>query len=329
MRRMLPPQSIPASSPGDRGERQADAMAASLVGRPADAATSPAELALPSQRLAVPPGWERALAESAPSGRPLGDGAGPGLAAAARGLRIHADERADELCRDVGASAFTYGKDIYFARGRFQPGTTAGRELLAHEVAHAILPRPFAFVQRQPNPAPPTPPGPLDYDRSVGSLPMPKPGTTAAQVTQALDDNVTKGKIRSYAPPKGTVAGSAAEVFLLWTLLLLGERARWGTELDILTAIGWPAKAGDPTPQGQVTVRIDRNGAATAELIAAGPLPAVAPTTLVDGAKRLRNDFGFASVTGWGNTRRTRPRSARCSPRSSSSRHGRRRISRP
>ena len=259
-----------------------------------------AYISLPSQRLAVPAGWERALAESAPSGRPLGDGVAPGLAAA-RGLRIHADERADQLCQDGGASAFTYSKDLYFGRGRFQPGTTAGRELLAHEVAHAMQPRPFSFVQRQPNPAAP-PPGPLDYDRSVGSLEMPPKGTTKAQVTQWLSANVTKGDITSFGfAVQAPVPGSDAEIFLLWALLLTGKKARWGTEADILTAIGWPAKAGDPTPQGQVTLRIDRRGAATAELIAAGPLPAVAPATVADGTKRLQSDFGFASVTGWGN----------------------------
>jgi hypothetical protein len=256
-------------------------------------------ISLPSQRLAVPVGWERALAESAPSGRPLGDGVAPGLAAA-RGLRIHADERADQLCQDVGASAFTYSKDVYFGRGRFQPGTAAGRELVAHEVAHAMQPRPFSFVQRQPNPAAP-PPGPLDYDFSLGSLPMPPNGTTKEKVEQALRVIVAKGDdITSFAP-QGMVPGSDAEIFLLWALLLTGKKARWGTEADILTAIGWPAKASDPTPQGQVTLRIDRRGAATAELIAAGPLPAVAPTTVADGTKRLQSDFGFASVTGWGN----------------------------
>jgi len=46
-------------------------------------------------------------------------------------------------------------------------------------------------------------------------------------------------------------------------------------------------------------VRIDHQGAASAELIAAGPVPAVPQTTFADGSARLMADFGFTSVSGW------------------------------
>lgn len=49
-------------------------------------------------------------------------------------------------------------------------------------------------------------------------------------------------------------------------------------------------------------MRIDPQGAATAELVAAGPVPAVAQTTVATGSAKLIADFGFASVTGWKNT---------------------------
>ena len=35
-------------------------------------------------------------------------------------------------------SAFTHGKDIYFGRGQFQPSSTEGRRLLAHELTHVV-----------------------------------------------------------------------------------------------------------------------------------------------------------------------------------------------
>lgn len=55
-----------------------------------------------------------------------------------RGLRIHADAEADSLSRSLRARAFTIGPAIFFRGGAYQPHTTAGRRLLAHEVTHAI-----------------------------------------------------------------------------------------------------------------------------------------------------------------------------------------------
>jgi hypothetical protein len=53
-------------------------------------------------------------------------------------VRIHADSRAAELSRGVGALAFTVGRDIYFDDGRFSPETDSGKRLLAHELAHTV-----------------------------------------------------------------------------------------------------------------------------------------------------------------------------------------------
>jgi hypothetical protein len=96
--------------------------------------------------------------------------------------------------------------------------------------------------------------------------------------------------------------GSRAEIFLLALVFGMAQRSRWGTESDIVTAIDWPAKPGALPPQGRVTVRIDPQGAASAELIATGPIPAVAQTTAADGSAKLISDFGFASVAGWKDT---------------------------
>jgi hypothetical protein len=53
-------------------------------------------------------------------------------------VRVHTDERADALTRSLRASAFTVGRDIFFSRGSYAPGTSGGRELLAHELAHVV-----------------------------------------------------------------------------------------------------------------------------------------------------------------------------------------------
>lgn len=52
-------------------------------------------------------------------------------------VRIHVGPQAER----IGAIAFTSGADIYFAPGRYQPETPAGRRLLGHELAHVVQQR--------------------------------------------------------------------------------------------------------------------------------------------------------------------------------------------
>src|SRR5438552_2452811 len=54
-------------------------------------------------------------------------------------VRIHTDADAARSAENVGAKAFTYGNDIAFGSGQFAPGSTSGRELLAHEVTHSAV----------------------------------------------------------------------------------------------------------------------------------------------------------------------------------------------
>jgi hypothetical protein len=54
------------------------------------------------------------------------------------GVRIHHDDRADQLSETLSARAFTTGQDIFFRSDEYRPGTSAGRELLAHELTHVV-----------------------------------------------------------------------------------------------------------------------------------------------------------------------------------------------
>ncbi len=53
-------------------------------------------------------------------------------------VRIHDGALAAESARAVHARAFTVGQDIVFASGEYDPRSTAGRHLLAHELTHTI-----------------------------------------------------------------------------------------------------------------------------------------------------------------------------------------------
>ncbi len=53
-------------------------------------------------------------------------------------VRAHTDREAHELSRSLGARAFTVGNDIFFGEGEFNPASSAGLHLLAHELTHVV-----------------------------------------------------------------------------------------------------------------------------------------------------------------------------------------------
>jgi hypothetical protein len=67
-------------------------------------------------------------------------------------VRVHTDERAQGMAKELRAKAFTVGDDIFFNAGRYAPNSSGGRRLLAHELTHVIQqsggkPR----IQREPD----------------------------------------------------------------------------------------------------------------------------------------------------------------------------------
>lgn len=63
-------------------------------------------------------------------------------------VRIHTDSQAIQMSRDLNAQAFTYGSDIYFDRGRCAPRTSAGKHLMAHELTHVVQQRGIQKIYR-------------------------------------------------------------------------------------------------------------------------------------------------------------------------------------
>jgi len=53
-------------------------------------------------------------------------------------VRVHTDARAAESARAVDALAYTVGRNVVFGAGRYAPGKSTGRKLLAHELSHVV-----------------------------------------------------------------------------------------------------------------------------------------------------------------------------------------------
>ena len=51
---------------------------------------------------------------------------------------IHSDSESAILNKQLHSQAFTYGNDIYFNTGKYNPGSTRGKHLIAHELTHVL-----------------------------------------------------------------------------------------------------------------------------------------------------------------------------------------------
>ena len=57
------------------------------------------------------------------------------------GVRVHTDTRASSVNDSLHARAFTRGQDLFFRQGEYDPSSSAGRELIAHELTHVVQQR--------------------------------------------------------------------------------------------------------------------------------------------------------------------------------------------
>lgn len=159
-------------SPGDKYEQEADRVAAEVVNRINAPASQSATQAQSIQRQEMPPmnplkgriqrqssgggvaseKIETFINQSRGGGQPL-----PNLlrrkmegkmGADFSGVRIHTDTRADMLNRSLNARAFTTGNDIFFKSNEYNPDSTEGQKLIAHESTHVMQQNGNNLVQR-------------------------------------------------------------------------------------------------------------------------------------------------------------------------------------
>lgn len=149
-------KSLAVSSPNDPDENEADEIARKVVaGQSVEirgTATAVNRKALASAEASHE--LHSKLARTKGGGRSLDDSQRLEMESKLRAdfsaVRIHINSEAHDLNEQLNARAFAYGRDVYFKRGEFNPKTSQGQELLAHELVHTIQQnrRPLT-IQRQ------------------------------------------------------------------------------------------------------------------------------------------------------------------------------------
>ena len=121
------------------------------------------------------------------------------------GVRVHHDSLAQAMSRELRAQAFTHGKDIYFASGKFEPESARGRNLLAHELTHVV--QQGAAEQR-------VSPQQIGRNNARRTEPIPEPTDKAALQTQeATQERIQKNEpaLGEGPPGEGPQVSSAKE----------------------------------------------------------------------------------------------------------------------
>ncbi len=65
-------------------------------------------------------------------------------------VKIHTDSSAVQMNRQLNARAFTNGPDIYFNQGQYNPQSSEGKHLLAHELTHVVQQQESPIRNRPP-----------------------------------------------------------------------------------------------------------------------------------------------------------------------------------
>jgi len=90
----------------------------------------------------VTPEVEAGIQGARGAGQPLDHGLRahmePAFGADFGGVRVHTDTRAHTLNTALSARAFTTGQDVFFRAGEYNPATSGGQELIAHELTHVV-----------------------------------------------------------------------------------------------------------------------------------------------------------------------------------------------
>ena len=180
------------NKPGDKFEQEADKMADKVMRMPAPASPIKEEKLQrqPADKLqkkddekiqkapAATEKFQRKAGDSAPAvganvqsaiqnqtagGQPLSADVRsymePRFGADFSNVRIHNDPEAAGLSNQLSARAFTYQNHVFFSRDQYQPGTSEGKQLLAHELTHTI--QQGHSIQRSPQVSTTTTPPPI------------------------------------------------------------------------------------------------------------------------------------------------------------------------
>ena len=206
-------------------------------------------------------------------------------------VRVHADSAANESAAAIGARAYTFGRDIVFGAGRYDPQSAAGRRLLAHELAHV--------VQQSGHPG--TLLGQADAEAEAHDVAAGRAVSVAGRVGSGLvqtDDDpaelrrqlaaLERQAATPLSLPPDELASLTARRNELQARLAAAIRAAAhtsGTELPVSRPAGQQPVGESPTPESMVRLVVEQRHFAASGPSPAGGVQPIPDTALAEGVR--------------------------------------------
>jgi hypothetical protein len=105
-------------------------------------------------------------------------------------VRVHVDSAAHDSAKSVNAHAYTVGSNVVFQRDKYDPSSTAGKTMLAHELTHVVQ-------QRS---------GPVDGTPAAGGIKVSDPSDRFEREATANAESVMSTPLTGAAPPSPSPA---------------------------------------------------------------------------------------------------------------------------
>lgn len=104
------------------------------------------QLSRAAERADVSSGWSASVSRASESSGSVLPGSVRGtfersLGVDLSGVRVHTGDASARAAGAVSAKAYAVGQDIHFGSGQYDPSSSSGKHLLAHEVAHTVQQR--------------------------------------------------------------------------------------------------------------------------------------------------------------------------------------------
>jgi len=141
---LIQKKSLAVSEPGDADEKEADEVARKVAG--GESATIHGTGGTINRKgeggAEVTPEFQSKLESSKGDGQSLPENVqqemGSKMGADFSDVKVHTGSEANAMNENVNAKAFAHGSDIYFGNGNYDLQSSAGKELLAHELVHTV-----------------------------------------------------------------------------------------------------------------------------------------------------------------------------------------------
>jgi hypothetical protein len=182
----------------------------------------------------------------------------PALGADLSGVRVHDTSAAAMAADELGARAYTVGKDVVFGAGQYRPGTEQGDRLLRHELTHV--------AQQEQGPGAPAP---ADGARALSLDSTPPGGNRAGGGGSSGGGGASLG----LGGPAGLGASTGEVVELKGKTYFSPSPALARQIQDRAGAVVWVSVRFGSLASNEIPVRWNGKGAGPASVETAPPLP--------------------------------------------------------